>query len=333
MIAFFKLGTAAAQALQYLKANSLNDVPVDHWASKYIAWGVENGVISGMGNGNYAPSDAVTAVQMAKLLLVACGFTGSYVGPDWVKNVAADGHFIFSGDAEAIYALPATREEVALYMNNCMGYRNTGTGDTGTSGSPAAGSQEADAYKAEFAALRKNIQAMLSGTQNVTSSENGVVITTQIDTSEHLDAIHDTLEWMFLSTFLKAVPDYAASLEGVVNIDSTNAYAAALLANKDDLNALLAKVTEIRVSDGSGSVIVASGARGTLQLAPGASGTDATRVFGGFSSMLTNANLVTLGNYETAPMTYHFTIDLHAVMDDGSFSDVTIPYTFLFKTA
>ena len=331
MIAYFKLGSEAAEALEIPASQQFDDVPHSHWASKYIAWGVEEGIISGMGNGKYSPDDPVTAAQMAKLLLAACGFAGEYEGRDWEKNVAADASFIFSGDSEAIYAIPATREEVVLYMNNCMSYRDIKGDDGQAGGGPET--EEAAAYQEKFAMFRQTVQTMVSGTENLSYSENGVLLTTVIDTPEHLNDIHSAIEWMYLSTFLNAIPDYASSLSGIVNISSTNAYAAALIAHKDDLNALLTNVTEIRVSGGGGSVSVASGERGTLRFLPGASGSPSQRAFEGFSSLLTNANLVTLGDYETESLTYQMIITLYAVMDDNSSCEINIPYTFCFTAA
>lgn len=63
-----------------------------HWAEDYIAWCADKGIVSGMGDGKFAPNDGVTASQAAKILLVALGCDAqkeNYTGALWAVNVNA----------------------------------------------------------------------------------------------------------------------------------------------------------------------------------------------------------------------------------------------------
>jgi hypothetical protein len=46
-------------------AATFDDVPTDHWAYKYVEYCIENGVVSGYGDGLYHPERIVTRDQMA----------------------------------------------------------------------------------------------------------------------------------------------------------------------------------------------------------------------------------------------------------------------------
>ncbi len=61
------------------------------WAKDYIAYCATNGIVSGMGDGRFAPDSGVTATQAAKMLLVSLGYDakaeGFNDGPLWAQNV------------------------------------------------------------------------------------------------------------------------------------------------------------------------------------------------------------------------------------------------------
>ncbi len=50
------------------------DVPAGHWASGYINVATANGIIYGMGDGNFCPDASVTYCQMIKMLVAATGW-------------------------------------------------------------------------------------------------------------------------------------------------------------------------------------------------------------------------------------------------------------------
>lgn len=62
-----------------------------NWAKDYISYCATNGIVSGMGDGRFAPDSGVTAVQAAKMLLVALGYDaereGFNSGSMWAQNV------------------------------------------------------------------------------------------------------------------------------------------------------------------------------------------------------------------------------------------------------
>lgn len=47
---------------------SFQDVERGSWYAPYVEWGVKNGIVTGMGNGVFAPSSSVTREQMAALI-------------------------------------------------------------------------------------------------------------------------------------------------------------------------------------------------------------------------------------------------------------------------
>ena len=52
-------------------STQFTDVPVNHWANKYISRVAELGVVSGYGNGQFGPSDNVTYEQAVTMLVHA----------------------------------------------------------------------------------------------------------------------------------------------------------------------------------------------------------------------------------------------------------------------
>ena len=69
-----------------------SDVPETNWAAKYIAFCANRGIIVGMGDGTFHPSENVTGTQMATMLLRALGYgvMGEYEGKGWDINAVAD---------------------------------------------------------------------------------------------------------------------------------------------------------------------------------------------------------------------------------------------------
>lgn len=89
MIAVMQLGPTVANALTSA-ATSFNDVPATHWASGFIQYCVEEGIIAGYGDGKFGPNDTLTAAQWSKMLLVALGFDAEkegLTGASWQINV------------------------------------------------------------------------------------------------------------------------------------------------------------------------------------------------------------------------------------------------------
>jgi hypothetical protein len=54
-------------------AAAFTDVAANHWAFNEISLLTEKGIVSGMGDGTFAPDTFVTREQFIKLLVLSCG--------------------------------------------------------------------------------------------------------------------------------------------------------------------------------------------------------------------------------------------------------------------
>jgi len=90
LIAYLMLGNKTAEAMKGTGAK-FADVPASHWASGYIEYLATAGVVSGVGNNQFNPNGQVTAVQFAKMLLVALGYDAQIEGfsgnSSWAINI------------------------------------------------------------------------------------------------------------------------------------------------------------------------------------------------------------------------------------------------------
>ena len=123
MITYMMLGAANAEKIPAGTGN-FSDVTADKWYAKYVNFCASNGYIKGMGDGTFAPEANVTGVQLATMLLRACGYgvMGEYEGKGWDVNAVTDAltEGIFEDSEVEDFAQPATREECALYVFNTL---------------------------------------------------------------------------------------------------------------------------------------------------------------------------------------------------------------------
>jgi len=123
MIARMMLGREGADKLP-IGDVKFTDVPETNWAAKYIAFCANKGIIVGMGDGTFRPSENVTGTQMATMLLRSLGYgvIGEYEGKGWDINAVADALYygIFEDSEVTDFNQPATREETALYVFNTL---------------------------------------------------------------------------------------------------------------------------------------------------------------------------------------------------------------------
>ncbi len=56
--------------------NPFTDVPAGQWYTENVTWAAENGVVSGVGNGRFAPNGNITREQMASILFRYAKLTG-----------------------------------------------------------------------------------------------------------------------------------------------------------------------------------------------------------------------------------------------------------------
>ena len=91
IICYMRLGPAEAERLT-CTSDPFGDVKANRWSAPYISYLVKNGDISGMGDGNFDPTDAVSGYELGKMALCALGYgvNQEYAGSGWAINVAAD---------------------------------------------------------------------------------------------------------------------------------------------------------------------------------------------------------------------------------------------------
>ena len=73
--------------------NSYTDT-VDHWASGYIEYCTQLGIVAGDGTGKFNPNATVTGSEAAKMLLVAAGYQSAiagFTGANWALAVNTRG--------------------------------------------------------------------------------------------------------------------------------------------------------------------------------------------------------------------------------------------------
>ena len=109
-------------ATSWTGMNIFKDIEAGRWSEGYINYAASVGMMAGTGDGYFNPTAKMSAVEVAKLLLVLNGYKADvqgYLGANWDINIIRDAEAagIFSN-----YELPVrgsvTREWVARLMNN-----------------------------------------------------------------------------------------------------------------------------------------------------------------------------------------------------------------------
>lgn len=118
------LGPTTAAALN-ADAAPFVDVPANHTFAGYIAYCVQQGIISGYADGTFRPAGTVTGYQFMKMLLGALGYdsaTEGFTGANWSVNVAklAISLGLDDGNDEFVGTAAMTREEACLYAFNTL---------------------------------------------------------------------------------------------------------------------------------------------------------------------------------------------------------------------
>ena len=104
-----------------------SDVAATRWSAGSIAYCTNEGIIAGDGNGRFNPTDGVTGLQFAKMLLVALGYDPKIeglVGNSWAINTSK---LALSDDANlgdklesVTLSQPLTREQAAQMALNAF---------------------------------------------------------------------------------------------------------------------------------------------------------------------------------------------------------------------
>lgn len=126
IVAYLIYGNTTAEALATASA-PFADVPASHWAAGYISALAADGVVAGVGDNKFAPDADVTALQFAKMLLVALGYDATIegmVGADWSIKTSKLANKkdikLFEGNDNLKVNAVATRQEAALYAFNAL---------------------------------------------------------------------------------------------------------------------------------------------------------------------------------------------------------------------
>ena len=126
MITRMVLGREAADKLPVGDVK-FSDVSLESWEgrmAKYIAFCANRGIVVGMGDGTFHPTEPVTGTQLATMLLRALGrgVMGEYEGKGWDINAVADALYykVFEDSKVTDFSQAASREETALYVFNAL---------------------------------------------------------------------------------------------------------------------------------------------------------------------------------------------------------------------
>lgn len=124
IVTYLMIGSDAAEGLAASGAK-FSDVAASFWGAGYIEYLAGEGVVAGVGDGKFDPNGEVTALQFAKMLLVALGYNAEnekLVGADWsiATSKLASKNKLFKGNDAVKVNSVATRQEAALYAFNAL---------------------------------------------------------------------------------------------------------------------------------------------------------------------------------------------------------------------
>ena len=89
IISYLLLGNKTAEGLA--GSGKFTDVAKTSWAAGFVSYCAQAGVVSGNGDGTFAPAGQLTALQFGKMLLVEIGYdakAAGMVGTDWAINTS-----------------------------------------------------------------------------------------------------------------------------------------------------------------------------------------------------------------------------------------------------
>ena len=151
----------------------MSDVPASHWASAYVAYCAQEGIINGY-NGKFNPTGELDGYGFAKMLLCALGIEGTYTGDTWTLDVAinAKNNHLLDG-MTVILSNKITRQEACQMAFNAMNvgeyvekydietkYAIVSLNTYGTDASAAAAiAEEYDTFHAALTAATKDYSA------------------------------------------------------------------------------------------------------------------------------------------------------------------------------
>ena len=124
---------AGGYAVENVKKSTYDDVPDEHWARKYIMTATKEGILSGMGNGKFAPEAAVTYNQIIKMIVCLANLEeDALANGGWPKGylkTAYENEIITKKEYKAFSSEGnenASRGYVALYLYKAMNISSEG---------------------------------------------------------------------------------------------------------------------------------------------------------------------------------------------------------------
>lgn len=99
--------------------DDFNDVPETHWAYKTINWAHSNGIIDGIGDGNFAPDNTVSGRQFVKMLLSMMGDKEVTIENAYEKGVEA-GIVTYTVNSQVERDVNLTRNDVSILLYNAI---------------------------------------------------------------------------------------------------------------------------------------------------------------------------------------------------------------------
>ena len=177
IITYMLMGKSNADKLTTTIA-PYGDVSADRWSAGAIAYCTNEGIISGMGNNKFAPSDEVTGLQFAKMLLVAIGYDAGIeglTGESWAINASklAIAVGLDDGMEEVSLSGKLTREQACQMAFNAMQtplveYESKGTTIEVNGATVTFGAQKASYVTTTIAKEQTISDTTLSNTNNNT---------------------------------------------------------------------------------------------------------------------------------------------------------------------
>ena len=87
------------------------DVPASHWAAKYVAYCVDKGIVSGVGDGKFDPDGYLVSAAFGKMLLVAYNKakTEDLSGRNWANNTLSAMQAVYMADGAEVPVFPSRK--------------------------------------------------------------------------------------------------------------------------------------------------------------------------------------------------------------------------------
>lgn len=122
IVTYMLLGKKAADALVTIAA-PFSDVAATRWSAGSIAYCHNEGILAGVGEGKFAPTEQLTGLAFAKMMLTALGYdaeTEGLVGANWSINAAKLALTVgLTEDMDDVsLSAPMTREQAAQMALN-----------------------------------------------------------------------------------------------------------------------------------------------------------------------------------------------------------------------